>query len=255
MSTLPDIRLASTVILLREEAGTMQVLMVRRNQQIDFMSGAMVFPGGKLETDDLDPAWRDLVHGWAEVPEIERAARIAAAREVFEEAGLLMVHGEDPFISQETDEARKAIESGTLKFADFVRHQGVRIDITAFTLFSRWLTPPVVPKRFDTFFYLAALPTGQVAVSDGRETVETEWIAPDQALDLAAKGARTIVFPTRMNLKLLSAARTPGEAVAAALLREARTVIPAVESRDGRRYLRLTPDLGYGDIEEQLATS
>lgn len=247
-----NIRPASTVMLLRESAGPMQVLMVRRNQEIDFVSGAMVFPGGKVDKSDLAPEWENLADGWSAVPEGERGPRVAAARELFEESGILIADGAAPPNDVQTLAARKAIEAGSIRFGDFLQQRGLRIDLEAFTLFSRWLTPPVVPKRFDTFFYLAAAPAGQVAVSDGRETVETEWIAPDHALELAARKERAIIFPTRMNLGLLAQTPTLDSAVAAAAAREHRTVTPTIELRDGQRFLTLAPDLGYGDVAEPL---
>jgi len=252
LTTTDNIRPASTVMLLRESGGPMQVLMVRRNQQIDFISGSMVFPGGKVDPSDLAPEWENLAGGWSTVPESERGPRVAAARELFEESGVLMAEGAEIRDDGVTLAARKAIEAGSLRFSNYLAERGLRIDLEAFTLFSRWLTPPVMPKRFDTYFYLAAAPAGQVAVSDGRETVETEWIEPGLALELAARKQRSIVFPTRMNLGLLSATPTMAGAVSAAAAREHRVVTPSLEVRNGQRFLTLAPDLGYGAVEEPL---
>lgn len=251
MTAENKIRPASTVLLLRESEGPMQVLMVRRNQEIDFVSGAMIFPGGKVDETDLAAEWEGLADGWSTTPEAERGPRVAAARELFEESGVLIADGA-AIENGQTLAARKAIEGGSLRFADYLTQRGLRINLGAFTLFSRWLTPPVVPKRFDTFFYLASAPEGQVAVSDGRETVETEWIEPALALDLAARKQRTIIFPTRMNLGLLARTETVEAAVAAAMAREHRVVTPTVEIREGQRVLILAPDLGYGEVAEPL---
>jgi 8-oxo-dGTP pyrophosphatase MutT (NUDIX family) len=232
-----------------------EVLMVRRQQMIDFMSGAMVFPGGKVEMHDLDPEWRSSVSGWENVPDHERGPRIAALREAFEESGILL--GAPGFRQQgdETVAARKAIEAGALRFVDFVREKAITLDLTALTLFSRWLTPEIVPKRFDTFFYLATASEGQEAISDGRETEAPEWIGPGLALSLAAEGKRTIVFPTRMNLKLLAESSSLEEAVRAARRRDGRTITPRVALRDGARYLQLDAVDGYGDVDERLEIS
>lgn len=229
--------------------------MVRRQQMIDFMSGAMVFPGGKVEPHDLDPDWQDAVTGWNAVPDHERGPRIAALREAFEESGILLGASGFRQSGDETIAARKAIESGALRFFDFVREKKITLDLTALTLFSRWLTPEIVPKRFDTFFYLATASESQEAISDGRETEAPEWIGPGLALSLAAGGKRTIVFPTRMNLRLLAQSANLDEAVAAARGREGRTITPRVAIRDGARYLQLDPEDGYGAVDERLEMS
>src|SRR3546814_4907850 len=84
-------KLAATTLLLRDEP-EFQVLMVKRHQQIDFASGALVFPGGKLHDRDADPAWAEHCTGWPQFDEVQRKLRIAAHREVFEEAGILLAH-------------------------------------------------------------------------------------------------------------------------------------------------------------------
>jgi len=96
------------------------------------------------------------------------------------------------------------------------------------------------------------MPEGQVVLHDGHETIENEWIAPAAALRLAETGQRTILFPTRMNLRLLSETPTLKEAVQRSGLRKPRQVSPSVEVRDGKRYIRLSRDDGYGDVEEPI---
>lgn len=246
------IRIASTTMLVRG-LDELEVLMVKRNQQIDFFSGAMVFPGGKVEQQDLDPEWAAWTAGWTEVPADERGPRIAALREAFEECGVVAAAKAFSMPPTERLAARTAIEAGQLRFLDFVRSVDVRLDLSRLTLFARWLTPPIVPKRFDTFFYLVEMPSGQTAAHDGRETVDNEWVTPAAALQLAESGARTILFPTRMNLQLLARERSLADAVASARLRPRRQVMPQIEMRDGRKYLRLSEDDGYGAVEEPAA--
>jgi len=249
--TQAPIRIASTAMLIRETQG-LQVLMVQRNHHIDFFSGAMVFPGGKVEPQDADPGWSRAAVGWNSAPEEERAPRIAALRETFEECGVLSAAGLVQIGTDEAQDARASIEAGRLSFLDFVRSKGIEPDLTRLTLFARWLTPPIVPKRFDTFFYLIEMPEGQVVLHDGHETIENEWVAPAAALRLAETGQRTILFPTRMNLRLLSETPTLKEAVQRSGLRKPRQVSPSVEVRDGKRYIRLSRDDGYGDVEEPV---
>ena len=152
----------------------------------------------------------------------ERAPRVAAVREAFEESGVVIGAEDSAASHAEMIETRKAIDAGTLPFLDFIREQKITIDIGRLTLFSRWRTPPISPKRFDTFFFLAPVPTDQIAIHDGHEAVESEWVAPQEALRLVEAGQRTIVFPTRMNLRLLSSSPTLADAVAAADRRERR---------------------------------
>lgn len=250
MNASVPVRAAATVMMIRE-AERLEVLMVRRHHQVDFVSGAMVFPGGKIEESDADPAWAEHAVGWDSVPEAERGPRVAAIREAFEESGVVIGAG-GAASPPHALEIRKAVDAGEVLFLDYIRQQGMTIDIGALTLFSRWRTPPVVPKRFDTFFYMAPVPAGQTALSDGRETVEAEWIVPDEALRLAAAGQRRIVFPTRMNLKLLASTPTLTDAVAAASRRQHLTVEPNIVTRGDMRYVSIDASHGYGAVEEPL---
>ena len=245
------IRVASTVMLLRQ-ANELEVLMVKRNQQIDFFSGAMVFPRRKVEPGDLDPAWPGIVRGWAEAPDEERAPRIAALRETFEETGVLAcVHG-GGIPHEIARQGRAAMEAGETTFRDFILDNGIVLDLGRLTLFARWLTPPVVSKRFDTFFYVIEMPPNQTARHDGREAVENEWVTAREALRRAENGERLILFPTRQNLRLLSQTGSLAETIRAADARGRRQVLPRVGDRDGLRVIRLDPDDGYGDVEEVL---
>jgi 8-oxo-dGTP pyrophosphatase MutT (NUDIX family) len=256
-SAAPDIRAAATVLLLRDQPA-FEVLMVKRHHQIDNASGALVFPGGKSSAGDHDPAWADHASGWeAHEPE-QRALRIAAIREVFEEAGLLLARRRDgaPF-----DEAacamatRQAVDSGAAAFLDVVRELDARLDLGALTIFARWITPLGAPRRFDTWFYVVTAPPDQLAVCDGRETVDAEWIAPGEALRLSEAGERKVVFPTRMNLRRLAEACDARDAVARAAARPLIAVRPRMVDRDGGRMLVLSPEFGYGDVEESIEKS
>ena len=249
-----EIKPAATILLLRDQPA-FEVLMVKRHHQIDFASGALVFPGGKSHRGDQDPAWAGHVLGWeAHEPE-QRALRIAAIREVFEEAGILLARRADgaPIGGEACPmDVRQAVDAGTTPFLEVVRDLGARLDLDALTAFARWITPVVVPKRFDTWFYVVRAPDDQLAACDGRETVDAEWIAPGEALRLAAAGERKVIFPTRMNLKLLAEASDAADAVRRAAARNLVTVQPQVQERAHGRVLVLPPDAGYGVVEEKL---
>ena len=249
-----EIKPAATILLLRDDPA-FEVLMVKRHHQIDFASGALVFPGGKSHAGDHDPAWADHVLGWEAYDAEQRGLRIAAIREVFEEAGILLAKRRDgrPMSGEACPmEVRQAVDAGTTAFLDVVRGLEARLDLSALTVFARWITPPLTPKRFDTWFYAVSAPAEQLAACDGRETVDAEWIAPSEALRLAAAGERKVIFPTRMNLKLLAEAGGAEDAVGRAAARTLVTVQPQIQERPSGRVLVLPSDAGYGAVEEPL---
>ena len=253
--TAPAIRPAATILLLRD-APTFEVLMVKRHHQIDFASGALVFPGGKTHGGDHDPQWSDWALGWDETAPEERPLRIAAIREAYEEAAIIMARapGGAPFRGDErAAAAREAVASDQHPFLELVRELDIRLDLSALTVFARWITPELMPKRFDTWFYAATATGEQLAACDGRETVEAEWIAPGEALRLAAGGERKVIFPTRMNLQLLAESTSAEEAAGRARSRTLVTVEPKVERRPGGGVLVIPPDAGYGAVEEPLS--
>jgi 8-oxo-dGTP pyrophosphatase MutT (NUDIX family) len=246
---------AATILLVRDRPA-FQVLMVKRHHQIDFASGALVFPGGKAEAGDADPLWEARAFGWAETAPSERALKIAAIREAFEESGVLLARSEDRAPCApvpESLQAREAVSRGERTFLDLVSALKLRLDLSALSLYARWITPPVTPKRFDTWFFIALAPRDQLAVCDGSETVDAEWISPNGALRLAAAGERKVIFPTRMNLQLLAESAAGEDAIAAARRRPGIVVEPRLEDRDGVRVLTLAPEAGYGPVAVPLS--
>jgi len=244
------IRPAATVLLLRD-APAFEVLMVKRHHQIDFAAGALVFPGGKSHAGDDDPRWRDLATGWDAVGEDGSALRIAAIREAYEEAGVLLARDPDGafYEGEAAVEVRAAVAEDRMPFIDVVGELGLKLDLAALTIFARWITPKLMPKRFDTWFYAAHAPGAQQAICDGHEAVDAEWIAPAQALEMAAAGTRKVIFPTRMNLQLLAESASPTEAIARSLDRPLIAVEPWVEGQG----LRIPANAGYGDVIEPLS--
>ena len=252
----PDsaIKPAATILILRDDP-QFEVLMVKRHHQIDFASGALVFPGGKTHAGDDDANWAGHVLGWDDFDAVQRGLRIAAIREVFEEAGILLArHTDGSAMGDDVApmEVRQAVDAGATLFLAVVRDLDAKLDLHALTVFARWITPPLTPKRFDTWFYAAHAPADQLAACDGRETVDAEWIAPSEVLRLARAGERKVIFPTRMNVQLLAEATSAEDCLARARARPLVTVQPQVQSRDGGRVLVLPPDAGYGVVEEPL---
>jgi 8-oxo-dGTP pyrophosphatase MutT (NUDIX family) len=248
---------SATVLLVRDDPA-FEVLMVKRHHKIDFASGALVFPGGKAEPGDGDPAWATLATGWNAAGGVEQALKISAIREAFEESGVLLARTPDgtPWCAEpRAAEAREAVTKGERRFIDLVRDLDLRLDLGVMAVYARWITPKAMPKRFDTWFFIATAPTDQLAACDGWETVDAEWIAPAEALRLASAGERKIIFPTRMNLQMLAESRSATEAIAASRARPLVVVEPQVERRDGEPFLVLPPNAGYGLVAEPLSAA
>jgi len=240
-------RPAATVLVLRDGPEGLEVFMVVRHHQIDFASGALVFPGGRLEPGDYAIA--------AALPGEDPLAafRVAAIREAFEECGLLLARDRDgaplPHARAEAITAahRTALNDGTLSFAALLEAEGLVPDIAALARFAHWVTPLDLPKRFDTHFFLAPAPPGHAGTHDGREAVESLWIRPAAALAEAEAGSRTLVFATRLNLQRLAGFTDTASAFAAASAARVVTVQPVPsQAPDGTMHMRIPVEAGYG---------
>lgn len=246
--------LPSATVMLVRDAPAFEVLMVQRHHQIEFASGALVFPGGKVEPDDGDPAWVGLAFGAEGLMAGERALRVCAVREAFEESGILLArHATDATwaIGPRAAAGREAVARGEVGFRDFVAGLGLRLDLGAMTPFAHWITPAAMSKRFSTHFYLMTAPPDQLAACDGFETVDAEWIAPAEALRLQEAGRRTIVFPTRLNLALLSESTCVAEALASAAARPVAPIEPHLEQTPDGMIVSIPTDAGYGHVPPQ----
>jgi 8-oxo-dGTP pyrophosphatase MutT (NUDIX family) len=251
-------RPASTVVILRDGADGIEVFMVVRNHQIDFASGALVFPGGKVDQADGDEAWAELAPQIPAAP--DRSFFIAAGRETFEEAGLVLARRRGSDTILDADSADRLVEAyrapllkGEMSFVDIVRREELALAGDLLVPFAHWITPEVVPKRFDTHFFLVAAPMAQVGAHDGDESTEGIWIRPQQALEDAGAGNRTLVFATRMNLEKLSRYTTVAEAVAVTRSQPVVTVIPKATTTPEGRLLHIPAEAGYGVSEVFVA--
>lgn len=238
-------RPSATVLLLRDDP--FEVLMVRRNNAGIF-AHAMVFPGGLLEEHDRSDDWHPLIANADGMDVDTRAHRIAACRETWEEAAMLMVtggNGDCPMPPQ-----RPTAQD----FHDAVRMTGGVLDLASMHHFAHWITPEDSPKRYNTHFFLARAPEGLEARCDGQEAVELEWIRPEEALNRARTGVGAVMFPTRLNLMRLAESSTVDEAIAATREREVVTVLPTVEPlAGGGSVVRIPADSGYAETEERMS--
>jgi 8-oxo-dGTP pyrophosphatase MutT (NUDIX family) len=246
---------AATVLLVRQ-VDKFEVLMVKRHHQIDFASGALVFPGGKLDPDDAGSDWDDLVEAPEGLGAVERGLRIAALREAFEESGLLLARTArgGAFAAPEAlsglHEQRDAIAAGKTSFRQAIRDAGLILALDGLHRFAHWITPEGIGRRFDTHFFIAAAPDDQVAACDGWEAVEAVWLEPEAALAEGRAGLRQIIFPTRLNLEKLAESRSVDEALGAARARTIVTVTPRIISEDGTRVLVIPEEAGYSVTRE-----
>lgn len=212
---------AATIMLLREgAAGTPEVFMHRRTSRMAFAPGAFVFPGGSVDASDADPRI-----GWSGTSPEEfgaafgvpadraRAFVAAAVRETFEECGVLLagpVKQSAPHVGRADDErARRALGAGELTLAQFLSDRGLRLDADSLIPWSRWITPEIEPRRYDTFFFVAVVPDGQEADGGLRDGVEADaagWLSPLAALDAARAGTALMLPPTAVCLSELAAA-------------------------------------------------
>jgi 8-oxo-dGTP pyrophosphatase MutT (NUDIX family) len=247
-------RPASTVAILRDGAKGIEVFMVVRHHEIDFASGAIVFPGGKVDVEDASDDWKDLAGDAPAAP--GRAYLVAAGRETFEEAGLVLARrrGSVELVDAATADRlvathRARLLDGETSFADILRGEGLTLALDLMVPFAHWITPEPMPKRFDTHFFLIAAPVSQLGAHDGAESVEGLWIAPQEALAEAEAGRRTLVFATRMNLAKLARYGTVAEAVAATRAKPVVTVVPRVKRTPEGRWLQIPAEADYGVTE------
>jgi 8-oxo-dGTP pyrophosphatase MutT (NUDIX family) len=249
------VRPAATVMLVRDAettgaeatAGgtTLEVLMVRRNLNSDFVGGAYVFPGGAVDPADGGAAAEALCSGRSDAEASALlgfesgglAYWVAVVRETFEEAGLLLAgrDGGRPLLSGDPDEEahligeRAAVHAGTRRFLDLCRDERLRLAVGDIHYFAHWITPRGAPRRYDTRFFVAAAPSGQVAAHSAGETIDEVWISPHDALARHRTGEIEIIFPTIRNLQAIGRFDTSAELLEAAA--RASSAVPAIEPR------------------------
>lgn len=202
---------ASTVVVVRDQSGGFEVLLVKRNDEVAFMAGAHVFPGGRVDASDAITDPSSCCDGVAALPQFhdlspaeEIAYRVAGIRELVEEAGVLFARAADgsPASRGVLDEVRAAVAAGESLAALVGRYQ-LRLALDAFVALAHWVTPEMEPRRYDTRFFLATLPDGQTPRHDAGETTELRWMQPAEAIARCERGEILLPPPTWTTLKQL----------------------------------------------------
>jgi 8-oxo-dGTP pyrophosphatase MutT (NUDIX family) len=249
---------ASTLLFVRDGARGLEVFMVERHHQIDFASGALVFPGGKVNQEDKAHEIRAFCDGVDGFDDYTLGMQVAAIREGFEECGLLLarMEGNPTLLNagqlKKLDQYRTQIHKKKISLLEFLEKENLRLACDRLQLFSHWITPEFLPKRFDTFFYLAQAPEDQVGLHDGYESVDSFWISAKEALNDAKTGKRTVIFPTRVNLYQLGKHKTVQEAVTNVTSDPSYPVCPTLCRKGAKVLLTIPEEAGYGKIAEPL---
>jgi len=257
------LRDAATVLILRDGAEGLEVFMLRRNLNSDFVGGAYVFPGGAVDPDDRHIDLEPVCEGRSDADASRRlgiesgglAFWVAAIRESFEEAGVLLAYDLDGMVDLD-DEAsmerwahhRQQVDSGQLTMVDLCRLEGLRLAVDGMHYFSHWVTPEGAPRRYDTRFFLAAAPANQTPLHDDHEVIANEWLRPADAIARVESGELTMMPPTIASLKAISRFATAAEALDAAReITHVPEVLPRVIAADGGVRIVLPGDPAYDE--------
>jgi 8-oxo-dGTP pyrophosphatase MutT (NUDIX family) len=249
-------RNAATVVLLRPGASAgPEVYLLRRQASMAFAAGMCVFPGGGVDTRDFDAdvAWAGpSPSSWAaRLATDEATARAlvcAAVRETFEESGVLLAGTTpDTVVADTTGESweqdRAALVDRSLGFADLLAARGLVLRTDLLAAWAHWITPEFEPRRYDTRFFVAALPAGQRTRDVSGEADTVAWMAPADALAGVEAGSMVMLPPTYITLREIGAFETVEAAWSAAAERSIVPVVPGVEVDDDGAMLTLPPEL------------
>jgi len=238
---------AATVMLVRQASAGLEVYMLRRQASMAFAPGAYVFPGGSVDQRDADDevAWTgpDAAE-WGRIfsapPSLARALVCAAVRETFEESGVLLA-GESPesvvadTTSEDWEADRRALLDRSVSLGELLTRRGLVLRADLLRPWSRWITPVVEPRRFDTRFFAAALPPGQRTRDVGGEASEVAWVRPADALAAGRRAEIRLFPPTMVSLSELAECGDIDTVLSGP--RQVAPIIPEVHEREGAVWL------------------
>lgn len=267
-----ELRDAATVLILRDGAEGLEVFMLKRNLDSDFVGGAYVFPGGAVDPEDRLADLEPVCLGRTDADASARigiasgglAYWVAAIRESFEEAGVLLARDASGEVVDLDDVAgverwsahRTAVDTRQRRLVEICQDEGLQLDVGAMHYFAHWITPEGAPRRYDTHFFVAAAPTNQTPLHDDHEVIANEWIRPADGLARAEAGELTMMPPTTASLRAIGRFATVADVLAAATaITEVPAILPRIVTVDGHVRLVLPGERGYdGDAAEPDAT-
>ena len=255
---------AATVMLLRPSSGgrmpCIEVLLLRRNRKSSFVPGYYVFPGGVVDPEDYEPGVERFIYGIDRgraarmFPEMADSGKslgawVAGIRETFEEAGILIARKRDgtPLTLAAGGEQarftayREELRSGKIKFSQILEAEDLILAADTVHYYSRWITPEVMPQRYDVRFFVTRLPEGQTAASDGVELTAHSWLTPADALKDYEEGRIGMVLPQIATLEELSGFQTVEETISFAQNRLAPSTLTKILWTDGKA-VEVMPD-------------
>jgi 8-oxo-dGTP pyrophosphatase MutT (NUDIX family) len=263
---------AATVLLLRESAGDLEVLMMRRGAGLSFMAGMWVFPGGRVDAADASPEMRARIAPGVTTARLGRlceaqgqplgdaptlALHVAACRETFEESGVLLArdrHGLPCSAERMAglQHRRAAVAASAPEFVALLDSEDLYLDLAPLVYWSHWITPSLEPKRFDTRFFAIAVPPDLAASADLGELTEHAWVRPARVHEAVERREIRVVPPTLLTLEDLAESYATHGSLAAMLKAErgrpTPPVMPRIEARqDGFRVV-MPWDPGYAQV-------
>ena len=237
------VRPAATVMMVRDGTAGVEVAMLRRSLTASFVGGAYVFPGGAVDPHDASDEMAQRCNGGddASLSSLLRVASggmafwVAAVRESFEEAGLLVANNDEgqpvdlsqPEVARRFVAHRSDVHSGRRLFADILTEERLHLRLDHIFSWSHWVTPIGSPRRFDTRFFLCAAPVGQEPIHDERETIASLWLTAADALQRFHDGVINLITPTIKSLEAIGHFPTVASLIDAAAPRAVPVVIPA----------------------------
>lgn len=249
-------RAASTVVLLRP-AAPIDVFLVRRSDSIAFMGGAHVFPGGRVDAVDhiddvaaIADGTETVAARMTDVPIADAIAQhVAALRELFEEAGVLLAHPVTAASISRLAARRRELLSGKTSFPEIVRNEALRLALDELAYFAHWVTPEIETRRFDTRFFVARAPEGQTPIHDAGETSHSEWLSPAEAIARCRRQEISLPPPTWTTLSMLTQFDSVDAVLAWARSKKIPRVQPRFEQRGEQTLLFYPGDPMYPAVE------
>lgn len=244
---------SATVVLTRDGDEGLEIYLMRRQSSMSFAPGMCVFPGGSLHASDTDasiewsgPDTEQWAAAFGTTPELARGLVVAAVRELFEETGVLLAGAGVDTVCQELDDAdiqsaRRVLDADKLTFAQFLSERKYCVRSDLLFPWSRWITPEFEPKRFDTRFFVAALPEGQEVGELSIEASEGDWYTLPGVFDALDDGSLRMLPPTEATCRSLAGMST-ADFASASDARSLDPVMPTLVTIDGVLYLQTGND-------------